>query len=230
MASRDKTPPLLSETENYTYWKKAVAICSNFTSLPDTKQDAALFLTLEGSACDTALELSRDAISSATSLTQVLSHLDDLYLKDETLQKYDAFKAFDSFRRPSLNFFMHLFCSQISYGTTISDDLLAFKLLKAANLSPDHKKLAKATCDVKNSSMKDQLHKIFADTQSSNASTPSATLGPYHINLAGSLSATDTFIYISICFLQKECSFSAQQLFLWSTFHPVSIILSNNFC
>ena len=85
MASRDKTPPLLSETENYTDWKKAVAIWSNFTSLPDTEQGAALFLILQGSACDATLELPQDAISSVTSLTQVLSCLNDLYLKDETL-------------------------------------------------------------------------------------------------------------------------------------------------
>ena len=51
-----------------------------------------------------------------------------------------------------------------SYGTTLSDDLLAYKLLKAANLSPDHVKLAKATCELKHKSMKDQLHKIFTDT------------------------------------------------------------------
>ena len=79
-----------------------------------------------------------------------------------------------------------------SYDTTISDDLLAFKLLKAANLSPDHEKLAQATCDLKCSSMKDQLRKIFADTQSLNASAPSATLHPDHINLAGSSSSTDS--------------------------------------
>ena len=199
MASRDKTPPLLSETENYTNWKKAVAIWSNFTSLPDTKQGAALFLTLQGSARDAALELSQDAISSATGLNQVLRRLDDLYLKDETLQKYEAFEAFDSFRRPShmsIPEFLHAFnllSNKLqSYGTTISDDLLAFKLLKAANLSPDHEKLAKATCDLKYSSMKDQLRKIFADTQSSNVSAPSAPLRPDHINLAGSSSATDT--------------------------------------
>ena len=199
MASRDKAPPLLSETENYTNWKKAIAIRSNFASLPETKQGAALFLTLQGSARDAALELSQDAISSATSLTHVLSRLDDLYFKDETLQKYDAFKAFDSFRWPShmsIPEFLHAFnllSNKLqSYGTTISDDLLAFKLLKAANLSPDHEKLAKATCDLRYSSMKDKLRKIFADTQSSNASAPSATLHPDHINLAGSSSATNT--------------------------------------
>ena len=132
-------------------------------------------------------------------MTQVLSPLDDLYLKDETLQKYDAIEAFDSFRQPlhmSIPELLHAFnllSNKLqSYGATISDGLLAFKLSKAANLSPDHEKLAKATCDLKHSSMKDQLRNIFADIQSSNASAPSATLRPNHINLAGSSSATDT--------------------------------------
>ena len=149
--------------------------------------------------------MSEDAISSATGLTQVLSRLDYLYLKDETLQKYDTFEAFDSFRRPShmsIPEFLHAFnllSNKLqSYGTTISDDLLAFKLLKAANLSPDHEKLAKATCDLKYSSMKDQLHKIFVDTQSLNASAPSATLRPDHINLADSSSATVLYIHVNL--------------------------------
>ena len=44
---------------------------------------------------------------------------------------------------------------------------LAYKLLKSANLSPDHEKLAKATCELKYNSMKEQLKKIFSDTKTS---------------------------------------------------------------
>ena len=35
-----------------------------------------------------------------------------------------------------------------SHGTTISADLLGYKLLKAADLSADHEKLAKATSEL----------------------------------------------------------------------------------
>ena len=62
-------------------------------------------------------------------------------------------RAFDSFRRPShmpipefLDVFNLLSDKLQCYGTAILDDLLAFRLLKAANLSLDHEKLVKATC------------------------------------------------------------------------------------
>ena len=113
MAGRHN-PPLLRKAENYANWKKAVAIWSPFTPLPATKQGAALFLTLQGSASNAVLELSQDAISSSdTGLNQALTCLDDLYLKDETLQKHEAFEAYlNFFQQPlhtSIPEFLHQF-------------------------------------------------------------------------------------------------------------------------
>ena len=55
--SSNKTPPLLSATKDYSSWKKSIKIWSEFTSLEPKKQGAAVFLTLDGTACDAALEL-----------------------------------------------------------------------------------------------------------------------------------------------------------------------------
>ena len=78
-----------------------------------------------------------------------------------------------------------------SYGTTLSNDLLAYKLLKAANLSPDHEKLARATCELTYKSMKDQLHKIFMDMTTT--SSPRATgLQANEINMTESPASYDT--------------------------------------
>ena len=84
------------------------------------------------------------------------SKVQQCFLLSRALQKYEAFDAFDNYRRPShtpIPEFLHEFNMQSnklqSYGTTLSDDLLAYKLLKATNLSPDHKKLAKAICELK---------------------------------------------------------------------------------
>ena len=54
--------------------------------------------------------------------------------------------------------------------------------LKAANLPPDHEKLAEATCAVKHFSMKDRLRKMFTDTKSFTVGTPTAALRPDEIN------------------------------------------------
>ena len=157
-----------------------------------------MLFTLEGSAHDVVLELSGDQTSGDNGLPNVIMCLDELYLKDETLQKYEVFDAFDNYQRPShtpipefLHEFNMLSNKLQSYGTTLSDDLLAYKLLKAANLSPDHEKLAKATCKLKYISMKDQLHKIFTDTTTT--SSPGATgLQADEINITESPASYDT--------------------------------------
>ena len=198
MPDTNKTPTLLSASSNYDSWKKSVTIWSTFTSLPAAKQGAAVLLTLEGSARDAVLELSEDQISGDNGLPNVIKRLDELYLKDKTLQKYKAFDAFDNYRWPShtpipefLHEFNMLSDKLQSYGTTLSDDLLAYKLLKATNLSPDHEKLAKATCKLKYKSMKDQLHKIFADMTTT--SSPGATgLQANEIHITESPASYDT--------------------------------------
>ena len=46
----------------------------------------------------------------------------------------------------------------------MSDDILAYRLLKSANLSEQHEQLAKTTIsDLKFDTMKDKLKKIFHD-------------------------------------------------------------------
>ena len=51
-----------------------------------------------------------------------------------------------------------------SYGTVKSDNILAYRLLKSANLSNNHKELIKATIpELKHDLMKDQLEKIFSN-------------------------------------------------------------------
>ena len=46
----------------------------------------------------------------------------------------------------------------------MSDDILAFKRLESAKLSPANEKLAKATGDMKFDAMKNQLKKIFTES------------------------------------------------------------------
>ena len=114
-------------------------IWSEFTSLKPKKQGTAVFFTSDRTTRDAALELAESKITSDTGLVTILKRLDESYLKDETLQKYEVFDEFDNYRRSPdtpTNEFLHKFSMLYnkfnSYGTTISDDLLGLKIIKGS--------------------------------------------------------------------------------------------------
>ena len=150
------------------------------------KQGAAVLLTLEGAAEEAALELDVSVINSNDGLKSIIQQLDKRYIKDRTLEKFQALEAFDSYQRKperSINEHIHdlekLYFKLKSHGTTISEDLLAYKLLKSVSVSPADEKLAKGTTnEFTFVSMKSQLKKIFPDANS--ISSPAAKTLLFH--------------------------------------------------
>ena len=167
----NKIPPALSKYKTYDDWIKALSIWVKFTDLEKKKQGPAVFLSLEGEAQEAVLELDEALITSDDGVKHITKRLDGLFKKDELLKKYEALEAFESYKRSSstsmqefLNELTRRYNKTKSYGTTMSEDILAYRLLKSANLSEQHEQLAKATAsDLKSDVMKDQLKKIFGD-------------------------------------------------------------------
>ena len=94
----------------------------------------------------------RSRFTGENSVDTIITRPNRLIKKYSTITKYQAFNSFLTFKRPStmsiqafLNEFnKHLFKTK-TYGTTKSDYILAYQLLKSANLSTHHEKLIKAT-------------------------------------------------------------------------------------
>ena len=172
MAFNIKTPPPLSKSTSYDAWLKEIEIWQTFTDLAKTKQGPAIFLSLEGRAREAVLELEVSVISSETGVAEIISKLNGLYLKDKAQSAYEAYDAFETFKRPdnmSMNDFIiefeRLYKKSENFGTKLSTDVLAYRLLKSANISKQHEQLAKATLDeLKYDQMKNQLKKIFGDS------------------------------------------------------------------
>ena len=128
-------------------------------------------LSLEVEALDAVLEIDESDISKENGVDFIIERLNRLFKKDSTVIKYQTLKAFMTFKRPSnmsiqpyLNEFDKRLFKTESYGTVISDDILAYRLLKSANLSSYHEELVKATIpDFQYDIMKDQLKKTFSD-------------------------------------------------------------------
>ena len=75
-----------------------------------------------------------------------------MFKKDPTVTKYQALKAFMTFKRASnmsiqayVNEFDKRLFKTKPYGTEMSDDILVYRLLKSVSLSSYHEELVKAT-------------------------------------------------------------------------------------
>ena len=104
-----------------------------YTDLPKPRQGPALILSPESEAQDAVLEIDEKEIAKDDGIDTIIKRLDRLYLKDSTVTKYKALEAFETFRRPAkmtilefLNEFEKRFYKTKSYGTTLSDDILAY--------------------------------------------------------------------------------------------------------
>ena len=133
-----------------------------------------MFLVLDEDAQDAALELPESDITGDEGIDKIVARLDQLYLKDRTQQAYEAYEAFETYKRPNdtnitnfVNEFEKRHSKTKSFGTTMSSDILAYRLLKSANLSEHNEQLAKATItELTYDKMKMQLKKIFGATAS----------------------------------------------------------------
>lgn len=151
-ASYNKAPPLLSSSKSYNDWKKLIELWTDLTTLAKNKQGPALVLSLEGKAQEAALELDSASIAHDDGVRLIIDRLDKIYEKDKLTEKYNAIEKFETYRRPKsmsirdflVEFDKRLYKTQ-SYKTTMSEDLKAYRLLKAANLDPTHEQLVKAT-------------------------------------------------------------------------------------
>ena len=138
MSNMNKSPPLLLKTKSYDDWLKLVEVWKQFTTLEPEKQGPAVVLTLEGEVEDAVLELDTSEITRTDGIDKIITKI---YKKDELTQKYNALEAFETYKRKSttsirdfLTEFEKRFHKTKSCRTNISDDLLAYRLLKPANL------------------------------------------------------------------------------------------------
>ena len=170
-SNHSKTPPSLSKAKNYQDWLKLIKIWKNFSDLPKAKQGPATVLSLENKVLNAVLELCEEVISGENGVDAIINRLNRICKKDKTLGNYMALENFETFKRPEnmkisdyLNKFEQLYNKTKSYGTQMSENVLAYRLLKSTNLLELNKQMVKGTItDLKFNLMKEQLKKIFGE-------------------------------------------------------------------
>ena len=177
MASKKdlKTPPVLESEDSYSEWRHDLDIWELFTDLPAAKKGPAVYLSLSGRARDCVRDLSKEDIGHVDGVKKILEKLDKLFLKDKDTRAFLAFTEFYDYRRPSgvnmtdfLGKFEYLYTKLGNFDVVLPEGVQAFFLLKAANISEENERLARATCAaVTYEGMKTALRKIFGDPASS---------------------------------------------------------------
>ena len=96
-------------------------------------------------------------------VSKIIERLDKIYLQDTLIKKYEALDSFENYKRPhdvSVSEYILEFDKRYlrtkNLGTQMSDDLLAYRLLRNANLGDQYTKLVKATSKLEYEVMKQQ--------------------------------------------------------------------------
>ena len=160
---------------SYDGWKKELDIWSDFTDLDANRKGGALFLTLKGKAREAVLSgVDRAKIKSDKGVEEITKCLDELFEKDKSQSAFAAYDAFTSYRRSrdtSVQDYIVEFNLKYNKIKThhmeLPDAVLAYYLLKCANLSEEHSNICKATCsDLTYKNMRSQIEKVTADLSS----------------------------------------------------------------
>ena len=166
-----KTPPSFNKnTDDYAKWRKKFQIWSNVTEAPKTKQGGLLVLTLDDQTQETIFEkMTADDLKMEGATDQILKYLDEMFKKDESISAFEIYEDFELYKRPS-HVSMTEFCSEFerklskvkSSGTQIAEHVLAYRMLKSANLTDKEEQLVKATInEMTHADMVKQLKKVF---------------------------------------------------------------------
>ena len=166
-----KTPPPFDRNnDDYVKWKRRFKVWQSITDEDKKKQGGLLILRLDEETQESIFEaLTSDQISSETGADLVIGQLDAIFQKDATVTAYEAYEEFESYKRPK-EMTMSEYIAEFekrwnrtkAKGTALSDNVLAYRMLKSASLSTHQERLVKATLEeVTLETVKVKLKKVF---------------------------------------------------------------------
>ena len=131
-------------------------------------------------------------------MDSLIERLDSVFLKDDKDRSYEAYKSFDNYHRTEdvsisdyIIEFEKRFNALKKFNMDLPDGILAFKLLDNAGLSQQQRQLAlTATTDIKFSSMKSALQRIFGESV---AASSSRDTGSFSIKEENAFMAQDRY-------------------------------------
>ena len=170
-AFSEKTPPAFNRnSDDYSKWRKKFEVWQAITDVAKEKQGGLLTLRLDDVTQEEIYEeVTTDELKAEDGATKVLNKLDGKFLKDKSLSAYETYEDFEKYKRPE-NVSITDYCAEFerrlakvkAKGTQISTEVLAYRLIKSANVTASQEQLIKATIDkIDYDTMAKQLKKVF---------------------------------------------------------------------
>ena len=172
MSEKKFMPPVFSPEENddYVSWKNDIEVWKLLTETKPEKLGLSVYLALKGQAREIVRNLKPADIATAEGYEEVMKELDQVYLKDNTTQAFCAFKEFYEYKRTAGQNFSEFIVDYDQryhklekYEMSLPQGVQGFFLLKAANLTVESEKLARATAQLEYKDMREKLSRIFGD-------------------------------------------------------------------
>ena len=173
--------PIQSQTEDFEDWIHEIEIWQLVTTIEKAKQGPLVYLSLQGKARKACQALSIEELGAEDGLAKLVAKLKELYSADKDQQMFTAYKKFETCKRSNeqsivdyINEFDRLYNKLISFHMELPTCVLAYQLLKNANLSEEKRQLTRATKSaVTYNEMKKQIKAIHKFTSSAHhTSTP----------------------------------------------------------
>ena len=139
-----------STAENYNLWRKDAVIWQKLTSVPKAKQGLALQYACKSNTRvhEAVVGINSEQVECDEGFNNVLKVLDDLFKVDAKEEEMKAYYQFEKIHRADgqtvadfINEFDSLLKKTQAHGNAMSNNLLAIKLMRAANLT-------KTQCDI----------------------------------------------------------------------------------
>ncbi len=184
---KDKVPSL-SDSTNYTEWKRRVMWWAQATTVKKEARAATLIMNMAGKPESVAIQLNHETLSVEGGVALLIKELDKLYEKDATQSVFTAIDSFLGYSRPddvSMEEYTREFNQRNKHlvqtrgkGDLFEDGIRAYFLLQQANLSNNQKVLIRATVsDLSYNNMEDQLKRTYGEDITSSSSSSSLSSG-----------------------------------------------------
>ena len=165
------SPPVFDRRrDEYSKWKKLYSVWSIVSKVAKKTRGGLIILSLDEETREEVLEqLAIDDLKGKNSEKKVITVLDEIFKKDESVTAYKIYEEFELYTRPA-NCAVSDYCKEFhrkyqkvkGSGNELSEPVLAYRLLKSANLNETDVKLIIATVpQITYDEMSKQLKKTF---------------------------------------------------------------------